>query len=419
MHAIGDSTPKIIKKLDSNKYQLMAKWWILLLFFPSIYTGFFPGKITVISFLCGWLIISLYVLNSKHMDFAEFDGKPIFVLFMLLNVVIYIRGFFNIDSNTDLYALAVSLFFMCFLIPPYMFLAQSELLPVFWRSLLFLGGALCVVCFFFPSNDGMMSLAHNASFLHVFALCIPFVSKKWRRIIIIAALFIALLDVDRRSILANMFFSLSLGMFATLITKKALKTVMFWALISVPVILFVLGLAGTFNVFQYMEGEYTYQVSDEARGIFADSRSEIYNDVFTELRNQNAMIYGLGGNGKTHTSLADLRHHNFDELYVHGRPGTESGMLNYIQYGGLIGLLVYGLLLIVGAFKAVFHSNNRFMMLVGLYVAFKFLFSFLEDRVGFQPNTFFLFLAIGMCYNVTLREMDDDEITEYIQQVFT
>ena len=359
------------------------------------------------------------MLNSKYMDFSEFDGKPLFVLFMLMNVVIYIRGFFNIDSNTDKYALAVSLFFMCFLIPSYMYLAQSDLLPVLWRSLLFLGGALCVVCFFFPSNDGMMSVAHNASFLNVFALCIPFVSKKWRRIIIIAALFIALLDVDRRSILANMFFCLSLGVFATLITKKVLKTALFWALISVPLILFTLGLAGTFNVFRYMEGEYTYQVSDETRDMFADSRSGIYNDVFSELRNQDAMIWGLGGNGKTHTSLADLKHYSFDEIYVHGRPGTESGMLNYIQYGGLFGLLLYGLLLIVGAFKAVFQSNNKFMVLIGLYVAFKFLFSFLEDRVGFQPHTFYLFLTIGMCYNVKLREMDDDEMTEYIQQVFT
>ena len=93
-------------------------------------------------------------------------------------------------------------------------------------------------------------------------------------------------------------------------------------------------------------------------------------------------------------------------------------MLNYIQYGGMLGLLIYGLLLIVASYKAVFKSNNKLMVLVGLYVAFKFLFSFIEDRVGFQPNTFYLFLAVGMCYNVSLREMDDEEMREYIQQVF-
>ena len=116
--------------------------------------------------------------------------------------------------------------------------------------------------------------------------------------------------------------------------------------------------------------------------------------------------------------MADLKHYNFDEIYAHGRSGTESGMLNYIQYGGLIGFFIYGLLLIVGSYRAVFKSNNRLMVLIGLYIAFKFLFSFVEDRVGFQPHTFYLFLTIGMCYNVKLREMDDDEITEYIQQVF-
>ena len=409
----------MLSEFDNKQLLSLMRWWVLLLFIPSIYTGFYPGKITIISFLCGWLIIALYVFNSKHMDFSEFDGKPLFVLFVLLNVVIYIRGFFNIDSNTDKYALAASLFFMCFLIPSYMYLAQIELLPVIWKSLLFLGGALCAVCYFFPSNDGMMSLAHNASFLNVFVLCIPFVSKKWRRILILAALFIALLDVDRRSILANVFTCLMLGFISTVVTTKIVKTSLFVSMILIPLILFMLGAFGVFNVFQYMEESYTYQANESSRDMFADSRSEIYSDVFTELRDKDAVIWGLGGNGKTHTSLSDLKHYRFDEIYAHGRSGTESGMLNYIQYSGLLGLLLYGLLLAVGAFKAVFLSNNKFMVLVGLYVAFKFLFSFLEDRVGFQPNTFYLFLAIGMCYNVRLREMDDDEMTEYIQQVFT
>ena len=403
-------------KLISN--QALVNIGIILLFMPSIYTGFYPGKITVISFICGWLIIALYVLNSKYMDFCEFDGKPLFVLFMLLNAVIYIRGFFNIDSNRDKYALVVSLFFMCFLVPVYMSLAQSELLPAIWRTLLYLGGALCVVCYFFPSNDGMMSLAHNASYLNIFILCTPFVSKKWRWFIIFAALIIALMDVDRRSILANTLFCLFLGAFATSMSKNVPKVLLFTMLILTPIVLFTLGVSGVFNVFQHMEEEYTYHVSEESRDLFVDSRSEVYQDVFGELREKDATLWGLGGNGKTRTSLSDLRHNNYDEIYAHGRPGTESGMLNYIQYGGLIGFGIFGLLLVVGAFRAVFQSNNRFMVLIGLYVAFKFLFSFIEDRVGFQPNTFYLFLAIGMCYNVKLREMDDDEMTEYIQQAF-
>ena len=403
---------------SDNRWQSLARWWVLLLFIPSIYTGFFPGKITVVSFICGWLFIALYIVNGKNLSLAEFDGRPQFFLFMLLNVVIYVRGFFNIDSNTDKYALAVSLFFMCFLIPAYMYLAQKEMLPALWRSLLYIGGALCVVCYLFPSNDGMMSVAHNASFLNIFLLFIPFLQKKWRRIIVFVVIVIALLDVDRRSIIANVLFCLVLGYGAPVLTKNIVKAGVFASLILIPIILFIMGVSGVFNVFEYMEESYTYQASEDARDMFADSRTDIYNDVFTELQDQDAMLWGLGGIGKTHTPLEDIKYYNFDEIYAHGRSGTESGMLNYIQYGGMLGLLIYGLLLIVASYKAVFKSNNKLMVLVGLYVAFKFLFSFIEDRVGFQPNTFYLFLAVGMCYNVSLREMDDEEMREYIQQVF-
>lgn len=410
---------RICNSMDERRLHRLFSFGIALLFIPSIYTGFFPNKITLISFLCGWMIILLFLHFRKMYDFSEFDGRRIFAIFVLFNVVMYIRGFFNIDSNTDIYALACSLFFLCFLIPAYMLLAQSATLTEIWKCLLIPGAILCVICYLYPSSDGMMTMAHNASFLNVFLLFIPFVSKKWRRRIILAALVVALLDVDRRSILACTFFSLGLGMFANIVLHKIVKTVFYWALILVPIILFALGITGTFNIFQYMEDSYSYRARGGERDMFVDSRTAIYEDVFTELSEKDAIVWGLGGNGKTRTSLTELKDANYAEKYKYGRPGTESGMLNYIQYGGLIGFLVYGLLLIVGSFRAVFKSNNQLMALIGLFVAFKFLFSFLEDRIGFQPASFYLFLTIGMCYNVRLREMDDDEMTDYIQQVFT
>ena len=391
---------------------------IILLFIPSIYTGFVPDKITLISFLCGWLIILLFLHFRKRLDFTEFDGGWLFVIFFLFNVVMYIRGFFNIDSATDIYALMCSLFFLCFLIPSYMFLAQTATLAAIWQSLILPGAVLCVICYLFPSSDGMMSMAHNASFLNVFLLLLPFVSKKWRRRIVVAALVVALLDVDRRSILTCTFFCLSLGVFANIVSQRILKTILYWALILVPVTFFALGISGAFNIFQYMEDSYSYQATGGKRDMFVDSRTAIYDDVFSELSEKDAIAWGLGGNGKTRTSLTELKNANYDEKYKYGRPGTESGMLNYIQYSGLIGFLVYGLLLIVGSFRAVFKSNNQLMVLIGVFIAFKFLFSFLEDRIGFQPASFYLFLTIGMCYNVKLREMDDDEMSEYIQQIF-
>ena len=93
-------------------------------------------------------------------------------------------------------------------------------------------------------------------------------------------------------------------------------------------------------------------------------------------------------------------------------------MLNYIQYGGLIGFILYGLLLVIASYKATFLSNNSFMTSLGLFVAFKFLYSFIEDQIMFNAHSFYIFLWVGMCYNKTFREMTNEQIKEYLNKIF-
>ena len=123
-------------------------------------------------------------------------------------------------------------------------------------------------------------------------------------------------------------------------------------------------------------------------------------------------------NNKTTTSLNSLQYIYYSKIYKFGRPGTESGMLNYIQYGGLIGFILYGLLLVVASYKATFLSNNNFMISLGLFVAFKFLYSFIEDQIMFNAHSFYIFFWVGMCYNKTFRDMTSEQIKEYLNKIF-
>ena len=392
----------------------LGKYAILLMMIPTVFTGFFPGKITVASFLCGWLF--MFLLYKSKLPKTDFDGRYVRNCFAIYLVVIYFRGFWNIITPSDQYAMFVSGVMFCFLFPMLIYLSQPSMLSRIMRSFITLGIFLCVICYFFPPTDAQMSLAHNASFLNVFILAIPFIKRKWSVLIIAGVLFVVLLDVDRRSIMVNNVFSLLIVLLWFLLKRCNAYRYLCCTLIITPLILLYLGLSGSFNIFQ-AASVIDFQASQDARGFFVDSRTSIYEDVFDGLKEKGSYIAGLGLNGRVRTSLAYSEDASID-LFRYGRLGSESGMLNYIQYGGIIGGALYSLLLIFAALKATFDSKNDFIKLLGLFVAFKFLYSFIEDKIAFEAHSFYIFLWIGMCYNKKFRYMDNEQMKSYLGLIF-
>ena len=387
-----------------------------LVIIPAVFTGFFPGKIVIVAALCGYLVASLYILSK--LPTTGFSGKTICTIFLFYSCIIYVRGFFNIDSDHDVYALFWSSLFLCFLIPRFIFLSQPQCFALILKGILYLGVPLCLVTLFNPPSDEQLSFAHNASFLYLFLLFIPFLKKKWVVLIVLAGLFVVTYNIDRRSILVNMAFSFIIS-FIWLFSKNTfLLKLFFGGIVSITCILLILGLSGVFNIFQAMGDSYDYSLDEEARNLFVDSRTGIYNDVFGGLSSKNSLVFGLGVNGKTETSLIDAVSFDFSEIYRYGRPSTESGMLNYIQYGGILGGLLYSAFILCAGYRATFYAENSLLRLVGVFVAFKFAFSFVEDKVSLNTNTLITFLCIGLCYNREFCSMSDDEITQYLNCVF-
>lgn len=400
---------------NKNIYaNFLAKFAIVLFMFPAVFTGFFEKKITVITGICGWIVIFL-LFKAKYSK-KDFDGKWVWTLFAIYSAIMYFRGFFNIFTPSDQYAMVVSAVMVCLLFPQIIYMAQASTMYLTMRSFILFGVILCAICYTFPPTDSQMSLAHNASFLNVFILCIPFIKKKWRILIILAVLFVVFLDVDRRSIMVNNFISLVFVLAWFVLRRKPVLTATYAILIIAPLILLYLGLSGKFNIFQAMN-VVDYQLNNDSRSLFVDSRTSIYEDVFDGLKEKNAYIWGLGYQGRVSTSLAYTDYVS-DDVFRYGRLGSESGMLNYFQFGGVLGFIFYSLLLIVSSFKATFKSNNDFMKLLGLFVAFKFLYSFIEDRIMFDAHAFYIFLWVGMCFNKKFREMTNEQMKSYLALVF-
>lgn len=400
------------------KFAYILKYGIFLIFLPAIYIGFYPGKIVIIRSLCGILFMLFYFTNIKYWRTHEFDGKVFLNLYFIYCAITYFRGFLNIDSTKDLINLGSDLLLRSFLVPYFVYLSSLYSSLYIWKSLIKFGIPLSFITFFFPPADGMMSFAHNVTFLNVFILCIPYVKKKYIMAIIGLVILAVFMNLERRSILLNNLIPFIILIGWPILRKKNIRKYIFYLLISSPLIFLSLGVIGFFNIFEYASSLDFSLHENSARAFTVDSRTGIYTDVLQELKRKDAYLYGLGGNGKTKTSLTFSTVFDYFSLYKNGRESTESGMLNHIQYGGFLGLLSYGLLLIMAAYKALFESKNDFVKMLGLFMSFKFLYSFIEDQVQFNAHTFYIFLWIGLCYNKAFRNMSNKTITNFFNIIF-
>ncbi len=390
---------------------------IILLFFPAIFFAIFPGRIIVVSFVCFGFIAFWVFTNFRGFNFHDFDGKRALMLLLFYNIITFIRGLFNIEVRSDFYIFFSNDLFVYFLIPFLIFFADFDFLKKIWRLLCSIGLFLCVICYFLPPGDETMSFGHNISFLTGIILCSPFIDRKYYFYFLAIALISVTYDLDRRSVTVGFLISVLIVLFNKFLIKKYVRRFIYILTICLPVALLLLGGLGKFNVFKYFETINLNVELSSNREYTVDSRTSIYKDVFGELFAQNKLIYGLGARGKTRTSLVDNPNHEYWKIYSLGRSQTESGMLNFFQYGGVIGFVVYSIFLLTCAFKALFKSRNDFLKILGCFICFKYVYSFIEDPLTTNVYTFNMFIWLGICLNKKFRALNNKDMSSYLASI--
>jgi hypothetical protein len=357
----------------------------------------------------------MFIYLSKHREWHtnEFDGKAIFYAYFIYHAITYIRGFFNIDWRPDWINMVSGLLFLSFLVPYWLYMPNTNNLKLLWRSFLIWGIPIgCIIFFFLPYDIGIMSVVN---FVDVFILCIPFIKKKYSILFLAVALMAVSYDIDRRSILINAIVPILIVLFWRFLKNDLVRKVLISALIISPLFFLFMGITHTFNIFESMNG--LDILSTGARNMTVDSRTGIFVDVFSGIEKEGAYLFGLGGNGKVNTSLVFNVNHDYNLIYKYGRTTSESGILNFIQQGGLMGFVVYSLLLIFAVMKAN-RSQNTFMKMLSVFIAFEYLYSFVQVPLKTNGTTFYLMLWIGMCYNKSFRNMTNPQMKEYLRTIF-
>lgn len=387
-----------------------------LFMLPSFYMYLNPGSVTIPNLIITLFLLLWFYKYKKLWKEGDFDRSFFIKLFIVVNSIIYIRGFSNVIIQSDMYNMVTGLLVYCIIFPQLIYLSTPEKTFTIWKSFLSIGALLCLISFFTPIEETTYNVAYNASFLCCFIFCLPYLSKKWTIIILVLSFLMVTYDIECRSNLIGYILPFIIVICYPIFGKRINMKAYYYLMFLMPVILLVLGALGVFNVFTYMAESSDFQIEGADRTVTVDSRTGIFVDVIGGLYNQNAILFGLGGNGRVETHIA--QNLDFSEVYKYGRSGTESGMLNYILQAGILGLIAYGGLILRGSYNAIFKSNNDFMKMLGLYMVFKYVFSFIEDRIMLNAHSLYIFLWIGMCYNRTFRNMSNTEFKTYVCNIF-
>lgn len=358
---------------------------------------------------------------SKVFSSTESENLLFVQLLLLWYLICIIRGCFVADNYWEWKHLVKTGFTM--MIPFITYLAISPSFVLFiTQKWLHLTLPLFFVFFPFLLGDGTGRYLAPVSVLLLF---FPIIPKNWKFILLGFSLFIFLGNLDARSNLIKfsvplfMSFGIYLGIYKSNIIIKVLYYIMF----SFPIVLFLLGISGIFNVFKM--DDYILKsinkvivVNGEEINLVADTRTPIYKEVIESSIKNNYYIWGQTPARGNESEIFGNYLNTITGLKKKERFANEVSILNIFTWTGIVGVFLYFLIFLKAGFLAVFKSNNQYARLIGLYISFRWCYAWVEDFTNFDLSYLFLWITIGLCYSVRFREMKDLRIKLWIRCLF-
>ena len=180
------------------------------------------------------------------------------------------------------------------------------------------------------------------------------------------------------------------------ISKQLIKVAVF-ILLLIPVLSLYLGIQGQ-SVFQLILGEDIQPYSQI--NPYADTRTLLYYEVFQDLRVNDALLFGKGLNAG----------YSSDSFTTFSRPVVEVGFLHLLLKTGIIGCLLYFIVLVTAIFKSIGRSKSYFIKSLGLLLAGYLLMFFVENILAYNLLNIMTWIIIGMCLSEKMRGLTDVEI---------
>ena len=192
----------------------------------------------------------------------------------------------------------------------------------------------------------------------------------------------------------------------------------------IPFVFFILGASNTFNIFNIdeelgFEGKYSMSSGKDGDDVSAliDTRTFLFVEEISSAIDNDYEVFGnsiaRGYKSDFFGSIIDT------ELKVNRgeRQDCEVSILNIFNYFGLLGCIIYFLIFALASYKAIYKSKNRYVPVIGLYIAFRWTFAWVEDFSKFDLNYLFLWIMMGICFSPLYRNMTDEDFKSWVKTI--
>jgi hypothetical protein len=250
-----------------------------------------------------------------------------------------------------------------------------------------------------------------------FILLVPYLKFNWRLLIIVVAITSILVVILFRTNILKIvisFLILSFFYFRNILGRKMIRITQLFLFI-LPIVLLFTGITGTFNIFEGANNnkDYTYTTkAGNQQNLTVDTRTFLYVEVLSSMKSTKEWLIGKSATGSYYSKAFN----NLKGVSKKGhRYGSEVNLLNILLYHGIIGVLIYFMLLFTISTVAIKYSNNILSQMVGLLIASRWTLSFIEEFTQFDLNFYFFWLFAGIVSIKTFREFSDTEIKQYLR----
>lgn len=340
-------------------------------------------------------------------------------LYLFMIVISAIYGLFSSEGYWD-YKLLISNFFAYSLGIGYFYFIQPSKVLITLKVWMLFSAFFFIAFIPFMYESGAMFLL-PISFILLFS---PFLGKKARAFVITLAL-IAVLSgtLGARSSILRFFFCFVLAGCIALrrvFPKSAIKAVVLSEFI-LPFILIILAVTGAFNVFEIGDsiGASSIELEESADGVTslgADTRSFIYfEEIQSSLRNN----YYIQGRSLARGYDSDFFQMADDGMMGRGERGSsEVSILNLYNYCGLVGVVIFFILLSAACLNAIRKGKSKTIQFIAVYIGYRWIWAFVEDPIVFNMNSICLWIAISMCFSPFFCEMTDAQFEIWVKSSY-
>mgnify|MGYP000757895082 FL=1 len=359
-----------------------------------------------------WLYLQISYIR-KHYNYikTKYNGIWVIYAFTICNIIMILRGLSHSEDYWDyknvLLNNGASLFIFLAI-----FLGKE--------IILFLKSMKYILKYYLISSVILIYDATIANTGRIMCMALPimiYFIKKYRWIILIFTLYSLTITWEARGWVLRALFGLFLATISYAIIQWRNHAIiyikmMYIVLVIFPLLFSYLGYVGKFNIFNM---ESYINIPEKETANIVDTRTFLYILVQNKLTKDNAVICGEGLNisywedFETNTGIKSL-----DDK---GRMATESGLLNIYFWGGLFGAFLFSMLFWLSSFYGIFKSQNNFCKLLGIFIIFRWVISFVDEPSAWVSSNIMLYMTMGICLNQDLRKQNDKYFINIIRKI--